>query len=291
MTDEGRHLTPVRILVADPRPVTRAVLTALISSHIDFEACAEAADGEEAVEKSGQLSPDIVVLDVDLPTLNGLQAARRIIQSHPLQKIILLVASDEPSVVRAIFECGAHGFLLKASATHDLVSAIEVVNRGRSFYSAKAADLVLREYLKAGVPGEVDATVTGRQREILILLAKEFSSSFTQANHRKPDGRPRFKFIAVFVVVVAVALLYLHTQDPTSIPSFIDRSLLRVGLTKTPPQIYDGNPDAKVWIDQRTALYYCPGDPHYAQHRNGRFAKQIDAQSDHFESATRKLCK
>nr|AUN36707.1 LuxR family DNA-binding response regulator [uncultured bacterium] len=291
MTDDAQLLSPVRILVADSRPVTRAVLTALVSSHPGWEVCAGAVDGEDAVEKTRQLNPDVAVLDVDISKLNGLETTRRIAQENPAQKIILLVASDEPSVIRAIFDCGAHGFLLKASATHDLVSSIEAVHRGRTAYSGKAADLVLREYLQPGIPESTDPSLTPRQREILALLAREFSSSFDQARNRQIRRRSRFKFVAAFAVVVALALAYIHAQDPSSIPQAFDRSLLYLGLKKAPPQVYDGNPDVKVWIDLRTALYYCPGDPHYGSHRNGRYEKQIEAQFDHFESASRKACK
>jgi two-component system response regulator NreC len=277
--------TPLRILVADSVPISRGILTALTASQISWQVCGEASDGEEAVEKAGQLGPHIVVLDIDLPKLSGLEAARRITDSYPDQRSIVLTNSDETAAVRKIFNSGAHGFLLKPNATRDLVTAIERVYGGRTFYSAKGAELVLQDCLNSAKPEE---TLTHRQREILALLAKEFSSTFAEA-HLNRERRPRFRYKWIFAIAVAalLALSLIYAESP----AFIDRSLFSLGLKSTSPRGFDGKPETQVWIDLRTALYYCPGEGRYAPNSNGRFEKQIQAQLDHFEPASGKACK
>jgi two-component system response regulator NreC len=273
-------LTPIRILIADSRPDPRSVLTTLVSGHFEWEVCGEASDGDEAIEKARQLRPDIVVLDIDLPQLGGLEAARRIANSCPRQKSIVLATSDEPEVMRRIFDAGAHGFLLKANAARDLVAAIEKVSSGRTFYSAQAAGLVLQDCLNSSVGEEA---LNGRQREILKLLTKEFSSTFSPSHNRRVRRRPRFKAVAS-AALLALAVLYILGV------TFFDLSLVSLFQKAPSPQASGGNPEVTVWIDLRTALYYCPGEPQYTQHHHGRFAKQIDAQRDHFEPASRKAC-
>jgi DNA-binding NarL/FixJ family response regulator len=276
--------TPLRILVADSGSVSRGVLTALTASQISWQVCGEASSGEESVEKTGQLSPDIIVLDSDLPNQGGLAAARQIAELYPDQKTILLTPSEEAATVRKIFDAGAHGFLLKTNATRDLVLAIERVNVGRTFYSAKGAELVLRECLKPGAPEEI---LTNRQRNILTLLAEEFSSTFGRTyNRRLRKTRAPYKLVAAFALASALTLWAVYALNP----AYADRSLVALGLKSIPPNGSQGNPDTKVWIELRTALYYCPGEDRYALDSKGRFEKQVQAQLEHFEPASRRAC-
>ena len=206
MTDEGEVMTPVRIMVADSRAVTPSVLTALISSHFGWQVCGEAS-GAEAIEKAAQLNPDIVVLDIDLPQSGGLEVTRRIADSNPDQKCIVLATSDQQAVTRKIFDSGAYGFLLKANATRDLVVAIERVASGRTFYSAKVAELVLQDCLCSRAGEEV---LTRRQRAIVELLAKEFSSTFGPAHNRGVRRAPRSKLVAVAIAgMLLMAAIYV----------------------------------------------------------------------------------
>lgn len=275
-------MTPVRIMVADSRAVTRSVLTALISSHFGWQVCGEASDAEDAIEKAAQLNPDIVVLDIDLPQSGGLEVTRRIADRNPDQKCIVLATGDQQAVTRKIFDSGAYGFLLKANATRDLVVAIERVASGRTFYSAKAAELVLQDCLCSPAGEEV---LTRRQRAIVELLAKEFSSTFGPS-HNRVRRTPRSKLVAVAIAgMLLMAAIYLMGAR------LVDYPLLSFGLKAASSRASAGNPDARVWIDLRTALYYCPGEPQYARHPNGRFSRQIEAQLDHFEPASRRACK
>ena len=276
-------MTPVRILIADSRPVTRGVLSALASSQGDWQVCGEAADGNEVLEKANQLEPDVIVVDIDLPS-SGLDVVRRMATNVPNQKSIVLAASEEATLVRKVFDSGAYGFLLKANAPRDLVAAIERVKGGRTYYSTKAAESVLQDCLS---PGCSEEELTTRQREILNLLAKDYSGAFSPSHHRKIRRRPRFAFAAASIAVIVLSLGLIYARGAR----LIDRSLKSLGLKPPASQASNGNPDTKVWIDLRTALYYCPGEPQYAKHPNGRLARQIDAELDHFEPASRKPCK
>src|SRR5213080_626744 len=102
-------MSTLRILVADDHEVVRRGLCDLLKSHAGWEVCAEAADGREAIEKVKQLKPDIVILDIGMPNLNGLTAARQILQAQPSQKILILTITDEEQVIREILEAGARG--------------------------------------------------------------------------------------------------------------------------------------------------------------------------------------
>jgi DNA-binding NarL/FixJ family response regulator len=134
-------------LVADDHEIVRRGLCVLLKSHTEWEVCAEAADGREAIDKTQQLKPDIVVLDIGMPNLNGLTATRQILQAQPNQKILILTITDEEQVIREILEAGARGFVLKSDAARDLVSAVEALQAGTMFFTSRVAEMVLRTYL------------------------------------------------------------------------------------------------------------------------------------------------
>jgi DNA-binding NarL/FixJ family response regulator len=161
------------ILVADDHEIVRRGIISLLLSHPGWEVCGEASDGREAVEKVEKLRPDIVLLDIGMPNLNGLEAARQILQKNPQQKIIILTITDAEQVVREVLNAGARGFVLKSDAARDLVSAVESLQHDRNFFTARVAEMVLNGYLKGGGPGEpVRDTLTPREREIVQLLAE-----------------------------------------------------------------------------------------------------------------------
>jgi DNA-binding NarL/FixJ family response regulator len=113
-------------LVADDHEIVRRGRCALLKSHTEWEVCAEAADGWEAIDKTHEFKPDIVILDIGMPNWNGLTAARQILQTQPNQKILILTITDEEQVIREILEAGARGFVLKSDAARDLVAPVEV---------------------------------------------------------------------------------------------------------------------------------------------------------------------
>jgi DNA-binding NarL/FixJ family response regulator len=167
-------MSPLRILVADDHEVVRRGLCALLASHAGWEVCGEASDGREAVEKTKQLKPDVVILDIGMPNLNGLAATRQILRNDSHQKVIILTVTDSEQVIRDVLDAGARGFVLKSDAARDLISAVEALQRDRTFFTSRVGQLVLSGYLKNGQsPSETTIpTLTPREREVVQLLAE-----------------------------------------------------------------------------------------------------------------------
>lgn len=166
-----------RILIADDHEVVRKGLMALLQSQHDWQVCGEAGDGREAVDKAQQLKPDVVILDIGMPGLNGLEATRQILKSNPQARILILTLHDSDQVVREVLNAGARGFLLKSDAARDLVAAVEALRRDKTYFTSKVATMVLEGYLKGGTPGAPIPTagrnrLTPREREIVQLLAE-----------------------------------------------------------------------------------------------------------------------
>jgi DNA-binding NarL/FixJ family response regulator len=165
-----------RILVADDHEVVRKGLVALLHQQLDWQVCGEAGDGREAVDKAQQLKPDVVILDIGMPSLNGLEATRQILKTNPHARILILTLHDSDQVVRDVLNAGARGFLLKSDAARDLVAAVEALRRDKAYFTSKVASMVLEGYLK-GLTGPAPAPVsrnrlTPREREIVQLLAE-----------------------------------------------------------------------------------------------------------------------
>src|SRR5271154_1802360 len=171
----------LRILIADDHEVVRRGLCALLQAHDGWEICAEAKDGREALEKAAQLKPDVVILDVGMPNLNGLAATRQLMQHDPHCKVIVLTITDSDQVIREALDAGARGFVLKSDAARDLVSAVEALQRNRMFFTPRVNDMVLAGFLEKGYrapEGEVPKLpkLTPREREVIQLLAEGKSS-------------------------------------------------------------------------------------------------------------------
>lgn len=166
-----------RILVADDHEVVRHGVRSLIEAHPGWEVIAETSDGRDAVEKASQLRPDVVILDIGMPNLNGLEATRQILCSHPRARVLILTMHDTEQVVREVLEAGARGFVLKSDAGRDLVGAIEALEKNKTFFTSKVAEMVLDGFLK-GQPRSPEETfstggiLTPREREIIQLIAE-----------------------------------------------------------------------------------------------------------------------
>jgi DNA-binding NarL/FixJ family response regulator len=166
----------LRILVADDHEIVRRGLVSLIKSHPDWEICAEADNGRQAVEKANQSKPDIAILDIGMPVLNGLEATRQILRGHHAVRVLILTVTDTDQAVQAVLDAGARGFILKSDAARDLVTAVEALAHNKTFFTARVADLVLSGFLnksprstrsEVSLPG-----LTSREREIVQLLAE-----------------------------------------------------------------------------------------------------------------------
>jgi DNA-binding NarL/FixJ family response regulator len=164
----------LQILIADDHEVARKGIRALLEGHPGWKVCGEARDGREAVEYAGKLKPDVVLLDIGMPNLNGLNAARQILANDPETRILVLTMHDSDQVVREVLAAGARGFLLKSDAGRDLVAAVEALQRQRTFFTTKVAQMVLEGYLHPGSESQhpVQHVLTPREREVIQLLAE-----------------------------------------------------------------------------------------------------------------------
>jgi two-component system, NarL family, response regulator NreC len=165
----------LRVLLADDHIVMRAGLRALLDRQSNLEVVGECENGREAVELTGSLRPDVVVMDVGMPGLNGIEATKTIVDRHSSPAVVILsMHADESYVMRAL-KAGARGYLLKDSAAADLIGAIQAVSQGRSFFSPKVSRILAEDYVRIlKQKGDVDTydLLTSREREILQLLAE-----------------------------------------------------------------------------------------------------------------------
>jgi two-component system, NarL family, response regulator NreC len=165
----------IRILLADDHTVVRRGLRLLLEGQPEFSVVAEAADGKQAVDAVESAKPDVVVLDIAMPNLNGIEAAQRILSVAPNTSVVILsMHSDESYVLRAL-KAGAKGYLLKDSAEGDLIEAIKSVTRGKTFFSAEITKMLAEDYVREiRARGSEDSyeLLTPREREILQLLAE-----------------------------------------------------------------------------------------------------------------------
>ena len=168
-------MNKIRILLADDHTVMRAGLRLLLERQPDMVVVAEAEDGRQTVELADAHTPEVVVLDIAMPNLNGIEAARQIVSKHPKASVVILsMHSDESYVLRAL-KAGARAYLLKDSAESDLIRAIRAVRDGKSFFSPAVSKLLLEDYVRQiQERGEEDSyeLLTTRERELLQLLAE-----------------------------------------------------------------------------------------------------------------------
>ena len=170
----------MRILVADDHDIIRRGLKALLTSRPGWEVCAEAKTGREAVTLAEQLKPDVVVMDISMPDLNGLEAARKIRKSVPKTEILILTLHFSDQLVREIVEAGVRAYIMKSDADRDLVAAVEALGNHRPFFTPRAADMLLDGFVRPHAAPDPEALVrnrlTAREREIVQLLAEGKSS-------------------------------------------------------------------------------------------------------------------
>lgn len=165
----------IRILLADDHTVMRRGLRLLLERQPNLTVVGEASNGRETVQLAESLAPDVVVMDIAMPILNGIEAARQIAGSHPEAAIVILsMHSDESYVIRAL-KAGARAYLLKDSAEGDLIAAIHAITDGKSFFSPAISKILVEDYMRQLEQRNVEDTyelLTAREREILQLLAE-----------------------------------------------------------------------------------------------------------------------
>ena len=168
-------MNPVRILLADDHTVMRNGLRLLLERQPNLQVVGEAADGRQAVALCESANPDVVIMDIGMPNLNGIEAARQIVNRNPRTAIaILSMHSDESYVIRAL-KAGARAYLLKDSAEADLLAAVRALTEGKSFFSPAISKILVEDYMRQLESRGVEDTyelLTNREREILQLLAE-----------------------------------------------------------------------------------------------------------------------
>ena len=175
-------MAPVRLLIADDHEIVRRGLRTVLETRQGWVVVAEASDGREALEKAEKFNPHVTILDISMPSMNGLEAARQIQKRVPDTKILILSVHDSDPLIQRVLESGARGYLLKSDAVRDLVTAVEALLSNKTFYTRRVEQVVLDGYLAkttgVGDDGrDEDAlTLTARQREIVQLLAEGKSS-------------------------------------------------------------------------------------------------------------------
>jgi len=163
----------MRILIADDHAVVRAGLRALLESRSAWEVCAEAADGREAVEKASKLKPDVAVLDIGMPLLNGVEATRRIRTACPSTEILILTMHESDDLVQQVVQAGARGYILKDDADRVLLAAVGSVSHHKPYFSTRVSALADSPVITPGEDAKSSRTrLTPREREILQLLAE-----------------------------------------------------------------------------------------------------------------------
>jgi DNA-binding NarL/FixJ family response regulator len=165
---------PIRILIADDHEVVRHGLRSLVEAQPDWQVVGEAGDGRDAVEKVKKLKPDVVILDITMPELNGLEATRQILKLAPRTEVLILTMHESEQVAREVLSAGARGYLLKSDAGRDLVNAVAALCQRKPFFTSRVSQMVLEGYLHGpSEPARPQRDVlTPREREIVQLLAE-----------------------------------------------------------------------------------------------------------------------
>jgi DNA-binding NarL/FixJ family response regulator len=165
----------VRILLADDHDVVRRGLRDALNSHPGWEVCGEASNGREAVKLALKLTPDVVVLDLSMPELNGLEATRQIRRDLPRTEVLIFTMHETEQLIREVLSAGARGYVLKSDAGRHLISAVEALSHHKPFFTAKVSEALLDAFLKSAAKpdeGSVFRTLTDREREIVQMLAE-----------------------------------------------------------------------------------------------------------------------
>jgi DNA-binding NarL/FixJ family response regulator len=166
----------LKVLIADDHEIVRQGLRSMLEAKGDCQIVGEAANGRQAVSMTRDLSPDVVILDVGMPTLNGTEATRQILKIRPQTKVLILTMHESDSVIREVLDAGARGYILKTDAGRDLLTAVDSLRSNKTFFTSRISQMILDGFLN-GDPRPQDSgsgaiRVTPREREIVQLLAE-----------------------------------------------------------------------------------------------------------------------
>jgi len=171
-------MNKIRVLLADDHTILRDGIRALLDDQADIEVIGEAGDGQATVKMTAQLQPDVVVMDIAMPLLNGLEATRQIQRDYPQVKVLILTMHENEEYIRQVLAAGALGYVLKDAAARDLLGAIRAVYQGEAVLSPAITRLVIEDYLRWGDirPPDSSNGLTSREREVLQLIAEGYTN-------------------------------------------------------------------------------------------------------------------
>ena len=175
-------MNPTRILLVDDHALVRAGIRALIEGKPGIEVIAESGDGDEALRLIGELHPNLVLLDITIPSLNGFEVLEQITKQYPQTRVIILTVHEGTEYAMRALRAGAAGYLPKSAATIELEDAISAVAQGGTYLSHEISQKTLFEYAQARTPQDLLASLTSRQREILKLIAEGQSTKEIGSN-------------------------------------------------------------------------------------------------------------
>jgi two-component system, NarL family, response regulator NreC len=176
-------MNKIRILLADDHPMIRSGLIKLLESYKEFVVVGEAGNGEEAVKLAKKLEPDVVIVDISMPKLSGIEATKLIRKNNPASKVLVLTMHDNEEYVYQIIKCGAGGYLLKNTSKEDLAAAIQAVATGGHFFSPRVSEIMVDAYLRKAEERENpfahthDNPLTNREQEILSYIAEGMNNT------------------------------------------------------------------------------------------------------------------
>lgn len=164
---------PLQILVVDDHDLVRQGLRSMLEAQPGWLICGEATTGHEAIELARQLHPDVVVIDIHMPGMNGLQATREILTVSSQTEVLILTIDETKEVVQAATAAGARGVVMKSDAARDLVAAVAALQRHETFYTPKVSQLIVQELMHPlGTPSANLAGLTERERDVVVLVAE-----------------------------------------------------------------------------------------------------------------------
>ena len=166
----------IKILLVDDHAIMRDGIKALLSIYDDIEVVGEASEGRKAIEMARELNPDVVVMDISMPGMDGLEVTRRLTKRNPGMKVIILTQHDNREYILSAIKVGAAGYIPKKALGSDLISAIRAVHSGDSFLYPSAAKTLIDDYRKQAEQPDIYESLTEREREILKLIAEGLTS-------------------------------------------------------------------------------------------------------------------